>query len=114
MKGGDGDDWLLGDYARQYSAYDTDLPVIFDVFRAMEADPSTGVKTPGPFGSLFLGPIRLMPNDIDDLMPVYRTLSSAMGTVALPGILRDMRNMQQVCHESPTLCAKLLNTLAFL
>lgn len=96
LLGGDGNDWLYGDYARQAAQVDTDLPVIAEVMRVMTADATSGLAPPGPLGTLVQSPMVLLPNEAQELSFMHRSFSATAGTVLLPGVLKDMRNLPQV------------------
>lgn len=76
---------------------DTDLPVIAELIRVMAADPSSGLAQPGPLGTLLQSPMLLLPNEAQELSYMHRSFSATAGTVLLPGILKDMRKLPQVC-----------------
>ena len=76
ISGGEGSDILVGDSARMAASYDTELPVVVEVFRALGVHDaatqghsgSAGVAPLGgdehSFGFLFHAPQRLMPAEV--------------------------------------------------
>jgi hypothetical protein len=96
LLGGDGDDWLIGDWAKQVAAYDSDLPVITEAFRILYVD-GAPLPAPGPFGSLMMAPNRAYPNEVDELQAFSRAFTSTTGNTMLPGILKDLNTFPRVC-----------------
>lgn len=96
LSGGDGDDLVVGDWARMHLTYDTELPTVVEVFRAVGAlQPLRRSADPISFGSLFLAPQRLVPNEVQHLSAANRMVTATAGSVLTARTMLDLLKLPQ-------------------